>query len=399
MVTTTFTITGAWDMMASINRHSKPDRAGRYLRQPGGFRAFIPAPLPPDPPLVMATELIMLLADAQGALGRLDGSTETLPDPDFFVGMFSRQEAMLSSRIEGTQATLIQVLELEIGAPATQSGDAREVVNYVEAMKFGLKRLDTLPVSLRLIREIHNLLMQNVRGAERDPGQFRRTQNWIGPAGTTLEQAGFVPPPPHEMTQALNQLEKFIHDETPMPYLLKVGLVHSQFETIHPFLDGNGRIGRLLITFLLCEGGLLKRPVLYLSRFFERNRREYYERLQTVRDGGDWESWIEFFLRGVREVSNQATATAREIVNLRERHRALVSQRLGRGAHKGLVLLEDLYLHPVVSVNDVARVTNLTFASANELVKNFVGLEILREYTGRPRDRSFAYMPYLTLFD
>ncbi len=316
----------------------------------------------------------MLLADAQGALGRLDGSTETLPDPDFFVGMFSRQEAMLSSRIEGTQATLIQVLELEIGAPATQSGDAREVVNYVEAMKFGLKRLDTLPVSLRLIREIHNLLMQNVRGAERDPGQFRRTQNWIGPAGTTLEQAGFVPPPPHEMTQALNQLEKFIHDETPMPYLLKVGLVHSQFETIHPFLDGNGRIGRLLITFLLCEGGLLKRPV-------------------------DWESWIEFFLRGVREVSNQATATAREIVNLRERHRALVSQRLGRGAHKGLVLLEDLYLHPVVSVNDVARVTNLTFASANELVKNFVGLEILREYTGRPRDRSFAYMPYLTLFD
>lgn len=347
----------------------------------------------------MTNELITLLAEAQGALGRLDGSTETLPDPDFFVAMFSRQEAVLSSRIEGTQASLIDVLELESAAKTPPSGDVHEVVNYIDAMKFGLERLRSLPVSLRLIREIHKRLMHDVRGAEHDPGEFRRTQNWIGAAGTSLDSAQFVPPPPHEMMQALGELELFIHGRVPMPSLVKVGLVHSQFETIHPFLDGNGRVGRLLITFLLCEVGLLKRPVLYLSRFFEQNRREYYERLQSVRDSGDWVGWVEFFLRGVLAVSKQATTTARKIVKLRETHRTLVGQHLGRGAHRALSVLEYLYLRPVLSVHDVVNVTGLTFSSANSLVKKLGALDILQEYTGRSRDRRFAYLPYIELFD
>jgi Fic family protein len=249
------------------------------------------------------------------------------------------------------------------------------------------------------MREIHETLMRDVRGAERNPGEFRTSQNWIGSTGTMLEKALFVPPPPHEMVDALHHLELFIHDPRPMPYLLKVGLVHSQFETIHPFLDGNGRMGRLLITFLLCEGGLLKRPVLYLSRFFEQNRRDYYEKLQAVRDTGDWEGWIEFFLRGVLEVSSQAALTARRIVNLREEHRTLIGTRLGRGANKALLLLEELYFHPVVTVNEVVKVTGLTFASANDVVAKLQALGVLRETTGRTRSRVFAYMPYLSLFD
>ena len=238
-------------------------RAGKYVKQVEGYRAFIPAPLPPQPPIVMDAELTRLLSEADHALGRLDGVTSILPNPDLFVSMYVRHEAVLSSQIEGTQSTLEDVLQFEIDAKGQEHPkDVEEVVNYVRSMNHGLKRLDSLPLSLRLIREIHEKLLQGVRGANRTPGEFRRSQNWIGPANCTLATATFVPPPVHDMQAALDNLEKFLHDTTSYPALIHCGLAHAQFETIHPFLDGNGRVGRLLITFLLCQRGILKYPLL-----------------------------------------------------------------------------------------------------------------------------------------
>src|SRR6266568_9580869 len=298
------------------------DRAGSYVSQIGGYKAFVPKPLPPDPPIHLDSEMIVLLSQAAMSLGRLDGMSTTLPNVDLFVAMYVNKEAVLSSQIEGTQASLIDVLAFEADAAFPENPqDIEEVINYINALKYGLQRLNTLPLSLRLIREIHSLLLQGVRGANRHPGEFRTSQNWIGHLGGTIRTAKFVPPSPSDMNKALDDLEKFIHEELPLPLLLKVGLVHAQFETIHPFLDGNGRMGRLLITFILCSEGVLRKPLLYLSYFFKANRLEYYEYLQKIRDEGDWESWLKFFLRGVFEVAQEATTTARSIVQLRERHR------------------------------------------------------------------------------
>ena len=380
------------------DRASSP-RAGRHVKQPAGYRAFIPNPLPPIPPIALDEEMWNLLSQADLAVGRLDGSTETLPNPDLFVFMYVRREAVLSSQIEGTQASLIDVLEFE--AQATEPGhpeDVAEVVNYVAAMNYGFERLEKLPVSLRLIREIHAKLMQDVRGAERNPGEFRNSQNWVGPPGSTLTNARFVPPPPHEMRQALDNFEKFLHHEQPMPALVKVGIAHSQFETIHPFLDGNGRVGRLLITFLLCEKQVLKRPLLYLSHFFKLNRTEYYDRLQAVRDRGDWEGWLKFFLQGVAQVAEEATANARRIVKMREEHRQLILSRSGRASGKGLLLLERLYFRPIVSVPAIMEITGLSFANANSLARLLETIGLLRETSGRKRNRRFSYQPYLDLF-
>jgi len=340
-----------------------------------------------------------LLSKADLAVGRLDGSTETLPNPDLFVFMYVRREAVLSSQIEGTQASLIDVLEFE--AQAAEPGhpeDVAEVVNYVAAMNHGLERLEKLPVSLRLIREIHAKLMQGVRGAERNPGEYRNSQNWVGPPSSTLANARYVPPPPHEMRQALDNFEKFLHQEHPMPALIKVGIAHSQFETIHPFLDGNGRVGRLLITFLLSEKEILKRPLLYLSHFFKLNRAEYYDRLQSVRDRGDWEGWLKFFLQGVAQVAEEATINARRIVKIREEHRQLILNRLGRASGKALQLLERLYFRPIVSVPAIMEMTGLSFANANSLARQLETVGLLRETTGRKRNRRFSYQPYLSLF-
>ncbi|MEO0080167.1 MAG: Fic family protein [candidate division WOR-3 bacterium] len=376
------------------------NRSGSYILQPGGYRAFIPAPLPPNPPISMDDELLALLSDADISLGRLDGSTETLPNPDLFVAMFVRKEAVLSSQIEGTQASLVDVLEYEVKRPTLKGlMDVGEVVNYVAAMRHGLTRLAELPVSLRLLKEIHAKLMAGVRGGDRRPGEFRISQNWIGPAGTPLREALFVPPPPNEMMQSLDNLEKYIHDNTPFPFLLKVGIIHSQFETIHPFLDGNGRVGRLLITFLLCEKGVLKRPLLYLSHYFKRNRSEYYDRLQAVRDKGDWEGWLKFFLKGVQTVANEAADTARKIVAMREQHRQLVTRELGRGAGRALTLLEQLFYAPIVTVGRAAEITKLTYAGAAAVVEQLERLGLLREITGQKKNRRFSYAPYLALFE
>jgi Fic family protein len=374
-------------------------RAGRYIQQPQGYRAFIPTDLPPVPPISIDDEMWTLLSQADRTLGRLDGATEALPNPNLFVYAYVRKEAVLSSQIEGTQASLIDVVEFESQTATPENpGDVEEVVNYVAAMNYGLSRLKELPLSLRLIREIHERLLQGIRGADRGPGEFRTTQNWIGASGSRPDTARHVPPPPHEMLQSLDNLEKFIHDETPMPLLVKVGLIHGQFETIHPFLDGNGRVGRLLITFLLCQRGVLQRPLLYLSYYLKQNRTEYYDRLQAVRDTGDWESWLKFFLRGVYAVAQEATATARKVVDLREEDRRKITEHMGTSAAKGLVLLEQLYSRPVVDVAAVSQMAARSMANANELVRKLVEIGVLKEISGRKRDRKFAYSAYLDLF-
>ena len=375
-------------------------RAGRYVRQPAGYSAFIPSPLPPDPPLDTSGEVQAALSQADLALGRLDGSVQTLPDPDVFVLMYVRKEAVLSSRIEGTQSTVQDVLaaEARFRHPTTPS-DVNEVINYVNAMNHGLERLRDLPVSVRLIREIHQRLLHNVRGSDLTPGELRTSQNWIGSADCTLNEATFVPPPPHLVPEALGDLELFLHTGDDLPMLLKVGLAHAQFEAIHPFLDGNGRTGRLLITFLLTERDILRQPVLYLSHYFERHRQEYYDRLLAVTNKGDWEGWMLFFLRGVAEVSAEAAATVRRILLLREDHRRTIAETFGGAAGNRHIVLEHLYERPLVSVNEVSRLTGTSYAAANQLVARMADSRILREITGRVRSRIFAYQSYIDLFD
>src|SRR6266567_3206731 len=291
-------------------------RAGRTIRQPEGYQAFIPTPLPPDPPLRFDSQLATVLAGAGTALGRLDGVAATLPNPELFVAMYVRREAVLSSQIEGTQSTLDDVLAFEIDSNHSKlPGDIEEVVNYINAMNYGLVRLQSLPLCLRLLREIHGRLLAGGRGSEKSPGEFRQSQNWIG--GPRLAEATFIPPPPHEMRAALGNLERFLHDADGLDPLIVCALAHAQFETIHPFLDGNGRVGRLLITFLLCHAKVLQRPVLYLSHYLKQHRASYYDRLMAIRTAGDWEGWLRFFLTGVGEVAREAEQTARGIVQLR----------------------------------------------------------------------------------
>jgi Fic family protein len=372
-------------------------RSGRYIRQATGYRAFVPNPLPPDPPIELSRELTEALSAADLAIGRLDGASGILPNPDLFVGMYVRQEAVLSSQIEGTQASLVDLLDYEVNEQSLQTPkDVEEVVNYVAAMNYGLQRLAELPLSLRLLREIHGQLMSGVRGQERQPGEFRRTQNWIGAEGSTLNAASFVPPAPHDMNEALGHLELFLH-ERDHPPLVRAGLVHAQFETIHPFLDGNGRVGRLLITFMLCEQQILAKPLLYLSHYLKLHRAEYYDRLQAVRTDGRWEEWLLFFLRGVKQVADQATATAKRIIALRERHRELLGH---EGARSGSLLraLDVLFRQPIVNVAYLASQLDMTFAGANHLATRLVDLGILREVTGNRRNRRFAYSAYVELF-
>lgn len=374
-------------------------RAGTFQNQPTGYRAFIPAPLPPDPPIAMDDELQTLLSAADRALGRLDGSIQTLPDSDLFVLMYVRKEAVLSSQIEGTQSSLNDLLRAEARIyDPDRPADVQEVSNYVAALNYGLERLADLPISVRLIREIHERLLRGVRGAHLQPGELRKSQNWIGPAGATLNEATFIPPPPHEVPQALSDLERFMHAKDSMPALIRIGLTHAQFETIHPFLDGNGRVGRLLITFLLCEQGTLLSPVLYLSHYFKANRAEYYEHLQNIRQDGGWEAWLKFFLRGVADVSWEATETARAIVNLRETDRDKIINELGRVAGNALKVHELLFRFPLVSVNPIADMLEVSFTSANRLIERMVEVGILVESTGNARNRVFNYSNYISLF-
>jgi Fic family protein len=379
----------------SLNPPFPPTRAGRTINQPTGYRAFIPAPLPPEPPLAIDGELLRLLSDADRALARLDAISTMLPNPDLFVAMYVRQEAVLSSQIEGTQSTLEDVLAFEANATHNKAPkDVEEVVNYVRAMNHGLRRLPEFPLSLRLLREIHKELMHNVRGSERTPGEFRTSQNWIGAPGSTLMNAAFVPPPPHALMQCLGDFEKFIHEhKSDTPLLIQCGLAHAQFETIHPFLDGNGRVGRLLIALMLCEAKAMTRPLLYLSHYLKAHRAEYYDRLTAIRERGDWEGWLGFFLRGVAEVSEQACATARSIIALREAQRAKFASNAN-----ALKLIDSLFEKPIVNVKQCSEVLNVSYVTANALVAKLEKAGVLKEVTSWGRNRVFRFQPYLALF-
>lgn len=372
---------------------------GKKIRQLEGYTAFVPYDLPPEPPVEFDEELQGLLSKADRALGRLDGSIQSLPNPELFVFMYVRKEAVLSSQIEGTQASLGDVLEVEAQIfDPLRPDDTEEILNYVNAMNYGLKRLSELPMSLRLIREIHAHLMQGVRGQHATPGEFRTSQNWIGPQGATLKTATFVPPPPSELPRLLGGLEEYFHRNDSTPLLIRLALIHAHFETLHPFLDGNGRMGRLLIAFSLCEQTVLLSPVLYLSHYLKQNRSTYYDHLQSIRENGNWEDWVKFFLVGVAEVANEATATARKIVQMREDHRERLINNLGRGAANGLKLLESLYRRPIFNVNNVAVLLDVTPQAANSLTASFEDLGLVVEITGNKRNRVFRYDSYVSLF-
>ena len=370
-------------------------RAGRVIRQPEGYSAFVPTPLPPDPPLRFDSQLATVLAAAGTALGRLDGVSATLPNPELFVAMYVRREAVLSSQIEGTQSTLDDVLAFEIDSDRSKlPRDIQEVVNYVNAMNYGLARLQTLPLSLRLLREIHGKLLAGGRGSAKSPGEFRQSQNWIG--AVRLTDAIFIPPPPHEMRTALGDLERFLHDPGGLDPLIVCALAHAQFETIHPFLDGNGRVGRLLITFLLCHAKVLRRPVLYLSHYLKQHRGTYYDRLMAIRYEGDWEGWLRFFLTGVATVAREAEQTARRIVELREQLRR--DAQASDVSLNTLKLMDHLFEQPVINVKAAQEWLGVSFPAASRMVNELQKSGILTEVTGGRRNRMFRFVPYLDLF-
>ena len=369
-------------------------RAGKSVAQGSGYRAFVPESLPPQG-LTYDAELIKLLSDADLALGRLAGIADVLPNPDLFVAMYVKKEAVLSSQIEGIQCTLDEVLVAEIDNVAVKTKAIGEVVNYVEAMNYGIKRLSDFPLSLRLCREIHKILMSGVRGEHKDPGEFRTSQNWIGQSGSTLANATFVPPPVPDMTESLNNLELFMHNRSDMPLAMQCAVVHFQFETIHPFLDGNGRVGRLLVALMFHERGALTKPLLYLSHYLKANRVEYYDRLMDVRKNGNWEGWIKFFLKGVAFVSHEAAETAKRIVQFRDTAQA-AALKLGKNE---FALIDIMFRHPLIDARTAEQQLGVTFATANTALTNLLAAGLISETTGKARNRIYRFDSYLRLFE
>jgi len=373
---------------------------GRYQTNVIGgetIRAFIPELLPPQPPLELTDQRQRLLERATLALGRLDSVTLLLPDPDLFLYAYVRREAVLSSQIEGTQSTLDQLLLFEIEeAPGVPLDDVTEVSNYVAALNHGIQRLrEGFPLSNRLIREMHALLLKSGRGNERTPGEFRRSQNWIG--GTRPGNALFVPPPPEQVEDCMAALERFLHDEgNPYPALIKAALAHVQFETIHPFLDGNGRIGRLLIAFILHHDRSLSQPLLYLSLYFKQHRSEYYRLLDAVRFDGDWEAWLDFFLEGVEQTATHAVETAKRLVALFQQGEQAI-RKAKRRAATILQVFAVLQKRPLVNLNQMCQHTELSFPAVAKAMEELLRLGIAREITGKRRDRVFAYDDYLKI--
>jgi Fic family protein len=373
-------------------------RLGKYIETTAGgehVRAYVPPPLPPDPPIQIET-LLGRLSAADRALGRLDGITTLLPDKALFLYMYVRKEAVLSSQIEGTQSTLSDLLLFETEAEAgTPIDDIREVSNYVDAMMYGLERMKDLPLSLRLIREMHERLMKESRGGTKSPGEFRTSQNWIG--GTRPGNAAYVPPPVTELNSCLDAFEKFIHADTPnLPLLIKAGLLHVQFESIHPFLDGNGRLGRLLITLYLCAQHGLREPLLYLSLFFKQNRTDYYRLLQEVRERGTWEPWLEFFLDGVAHTADQAFDSAIRITELfRADREHIVSA--GERAGSALRLHELFQTNPYLTAGAAVKRSGLTMPTVNSALAELERLGVVTEITGRKRGRVFCYKAFLSI--
>lgn len=359
---------------------------GRLVRTLDGHLAFVPSPLPPK--ITISFELMRRLSEADHAVGTLAGIGRILPNPHLLTHPFLKREAVLSSRIEGTEASATDLALFEAaGSPSTDQSDVREVSNYVVALRYGLKRLDKLPMSLRFLREVHAKLMADVRGGTRAPGEFRHVQNWIGPSGSRIDNATYVPPPVQEMHAALDHFERFLHEPSPMPVLLRVALIHYHFEAIHPFLDGNGRIGRLLIAFLLHIEKVLDQPLLYLSAFFEHHRREYYHRLIEVTTKGAWDEWIDFFLRGVAEQANDAVRRTRELLDLSDSYRRRFASARNAGVLSSLV--DRLFAVPATTISSVAADLKMSYPAAKKNVQKLVGLHIL---TPRRSGRGSIYV-------
>lgn len=372
----------------------KAPEAGRVVRAPGGYHAFIPAPLPPR--LAYDDGLVLALSQADAALSELSGLGRHLPNPHLLIASYVRREAVLSSRIEGTTTSLAELLMEEVAEGATQRDpdDVREVRNYVTALEYGMTRLRTLPLSLRLVRELHARLMKGVRGEHATPGEFRRSQNWIGAPRSTPETAVYVPPPPEHLMETLGGWEKLLHDRGRMPDLVQCALMHEQFEAIHPFLDGNGRVGRLLIALFLVERERLSQPLLYLSAYIEQHRREYYDRLQRVRTDGDWIGWLRFFLEGVKVISRQAVTQAGRLMDLRERWRDRLV-----GQAKATELIDALLVNPYMSVARAQRVLKTSNPTARGAVARLEKLGVLSEITGRSWGRLYLARQVLQLIE
>ncbi len=372
----------------------KAPEAGRVVRAPGGYRAFIPAPLPPR--LAYNDGLVLALSRADAALSELSGLGRHLPNPHLLIAPYVRREAVLSSRIEGTTTSLAELFMEEVAEGATQRDpdDVREVRNYVTALEYGMTRLRTLPLSLRLVRELHARLMKGVRGEHATPGEFRRSQNWIGAPRSTPETAVYVPPPPEHLMETLGAWEKLLHDRGRMPDLVQCALMHEQFEAIHPFLDGNGRVGRLLIALFLVERERLSQPLLYLSAYIEQHRREYYDRLQRVRTDGDWIGWLRFFLEGVEVISRQAVTQAGRLMDLRERWRDRLV-----GQAKAAELIDALLVNPYMSVARAQRVLKTSNPTARQAVARLEKLGVLSEITGRSWGRLYLARQVLQLIE
>ncbi len=373
------------------------ERAGKYVVRPEGHRAFVPNQLPPKPPIKYDGELQSLLSKADRELARLDGITTVLPNSDLFIAMYVKKEALLSSQIEGTQASLEGILEFEANLqPKDDINEIKEVVNYVKALNYGLENVKDKPFSLDLIREIHKILLEGVRGARKAPGEFRKVQNWLGPPGATIDDATFVPPPPDMVLPAMKDLEKFIRGEDDMPPLVKIALVHSQFETIHPFLDGNGRIGRLLVTFYLSKAEILSKPILYLSFYLKKNWIQYYDLLMKVRTDGAWEEWVKFFLRGISETSREAAETARRIIGLKGEIVAKLYENGISGVY-AVRLVDLLFENPLISATDIVGKMRVSKETASDLVRKFEGAGILKEITGKQRYKKYMFREYVDI--
>lgn len=362
--------------------------AGRVVQAAGGYAAFVPAPLPPE--LRYDSGLVLALSRADAALSELSGLGRQLPNPGLLIAPYVRREAVLSSRIEGTRASLSDLLLDEAEVEPSRDGDVREVRNYVEALEYGLERLRDLPLSLRLVRELHERLMRGVRGDMATPGEFRRSQNWIRPAGSTPATAPYAPPPPDQMMDCLANWEAFLHDRQGFPDLVQCAVMHEQFEAIHPFLDGNGRVGRLLITLFLVERGRLNQPLLYLSDYIEARRQDYYESLQRVRTDGDWPGWLRFFLVGVEETARSAVRQASRLMDLRETYR----QRLNRRPN-ALRLLDELFANPYLTAARATRVLGVSGPTARQAIKVLLQEGLLQEMTGRSWGRVYLARPIL----
>lgn len=373
------------------------NRAGYYKQNLSGemaYKSFVPNPLPPVPPIELSEDIVGLLVKANSQLAVLESIAARIPNVELFISMYVRKEALMSSQIEGTQATLEDILDPMLDTNTNRN--IADVVNYIKATEFAITRLQTLPLCNRLIKETHAVLMKGVRGQEKNPGKFRYSQNWIGGQGSTLKNARYIPPSPDDMQNAMSDLEKYINTDDDLDALIQAALIHYQFETIHPFLDGNGRVGRLLITLFLMDKGILTTPALYISYFLKKNRVEYYDRMTEVRTKGNYEQWIIFFLQAIMESAGDAISTIDELITLHDTNTSVISK-LGRASKNTMLVFDYLESNPIIDIGKTAEALSITFNTASSAVRRLVDAGILVQTGGGGRNRTFAYEAYLDI--